>query len=256
MRPRRTRAAAVLLRVERLSASTRLGIERLRSGRPRRSCAARSSAWPASAATGRTNSSACVAGLAVAERGRDRARRSGPDRPADARCGAAAGIGYRQRRSRGRRACASPRRSATISIAGRHREPRFSRSGLLRRGAIDAHEAAAARPLRGVLRRAPADRRKPFRRQPAAPRHRARARARAEAPASPAQPTRGVDIAGTAFIHQACSAFRDRGGAVLLVSEELEEMLALSDRIVVHLQRADRRRNRPCGGERPQRSAA
>ncbi len=48
-----------------------------------------------------------------------------------------------------------------------------------------------------------------------------------------AQPTRGVDIAGIASIHRQILAFRERGGAVLLVSEELEELLALADRIVV-----------------------
>ena len=47
-----------------------------------------------------------------------------------------------------------------------------------------------------------------------------------------AQPTRGVDIAGTAFIHSQIAAFRDRGGAVLLISESLDEVLALSDRII------------------------
>ena len=47
-----------------------------------------------------------------------------------------------------------------------------------------------------------------------------------------AQPTRGVDIAGTAFIHSLIAAFRDRGGAVLLISELLDEILALSDRII------------------------
>jgi general nucleoside transport system ATP-binding protein len=47
-----------------------------------------------------------------------------------------------------------------------------------------------------------------------------------------AQPTRGVDIAGIAFIHAQIAKFRDDGGAVLLVSEELDEILALSDRIV------------------------
>jgi general nucleoside transport system ATP-binding protein len=47
-----------------------------------------------------------------------------------------------------------------------------------------------------------------------------------------AQPTRGVDIAGTAFIHSLIAAFRDRGGSVLLVSESLDEILALSDRII------------------------
>jgi simple sugar transport system ATP-binding protein len=47
------------------------------------------------------------------------------------------------------------------------------------------------------------------------------------------QPTRGVDIRGTAFIHQQILAFRDRGGVVLLVSEDLDELIMLSDRIVV-----------------------
>lgn len=47
------------------------------------------------------------------------------------------------------------------------------------------------------------------------------------------QPTRGVDIRGIAFIHQCLLDFRDKGGAVLLISEELEELITLSDRIVV-----------------------
>jgi ABC-type uncharacterized transport system ATPase subunit len=47
------------------------------------------------------------------------------------------------------------------------------------------------------------------------------------------QPTRGVDIHGSAFIHQCLLDFRDRGGAVLLISEELEELIALSDRTIV-----------------------
>ena len=48
-----------------------------------------------------------------------------------------------------------------------------------------------------------------------------------------AQPTRGVDINGIAAIHRILRTFRDGGGAVLLVSEELDELLALSDRILV-----------------------
>jgi simple sugar transport system ATP-binding protein len=47
-----------------------------------------------------------------------------------------------------------------------------------------------------------------------------------------AQPTRGVDIAGAAFIHTSLAAFRDRGGAALLISENLDEVLALSDRVI------------------------
>lgn len=46
------------------------------------------------------------------------------------------------------------------------------------------------------------------------------------------QPTRGVDIRGIAALHQEILSFRDGGGAVLLISEELEELVQLSDRIV------------------------
>lgn len=48
-----------------------------------------------------------------------------------------------------------------------------------------------------------------------------------------AQPTRGVDIAGIAALHRQILAYRESGGAVLLISEELDELLALSDRIIV-----------------------
>ena len=47
------------------------------------------------------------------------------------------------------------------------------------------------------------------------------------------QPTRGVDIGAIEFIHQQVVALRDQGKAILLVSVELEEILALSDRIAV-----------------------
>lgn len=47
------------------------------------------------------------------------------------------------------------------------------------------------------------------------------------------QPTRGVDIGAIEFIHKRIVALRDAGRAVLLVSVELDEILALSDRIAV-----------------------
>ncbi|MBA3323822.1 MAG: ABC transporter ATP-binding protein [Rhodobacteraceae bacterium] len=47
------------------------------------------------------------------------------------------------------------------------------------------------------------------------------------------QPTRGVDIGAIEFIHQQIVALRDRGKAIVLVSVELDEIQALSDRIVV-----------------------
>ena len=47
------------------------------------------------------------------------------------------------------------------------------------------------------------------------------------------QPTRGVDIGAIEFIHAQLRAMRDAGCAVLLVSSELDEILALSDRVIV-----------------------
>ena len=47
------------------------------------------------------------------------------------------------------------------------------------------------------------------------------------------QPTRGVDIGAIEFIHQRLIEMRDAGAAVLLVSVELDEILAMSDRILV-----------------------
>ncbi|MDO5630852.1 MAG: ABC transporter ATP-binding protein [Paracoccus sp. (in: a-proteobacteria)] len=47
------------------------------------------------------------------------------------------------------------------------------------------------------------------------------------------QPTRGVDIGAIEFIHKRIIALRDAGKAVLLVSVELDEIMALSDRIAV-----------------------
>src|SRR5262249_56882158 len=47
------------------------------------------------------------------------------------------------------------------------------------------------------------------------------------------QPTRGVDIGAIEFIHRRLVELRDAGKAILLVSVELDEILALSDRILV-----------------------
>ena len=48
-----------------------------------------------------------------------------------------------------------------------------------------------------------------------------------------AQPTRGVDVGAIDFIHRRIVRARDEGAGVLLVSSELEEILALADRILV-----------------------
>jgi ABC-type uncharacterized transport system ATPase subunit len=47
------------------------------------------------------------------------------------------------------------------------------------------------------------------------------------------QPTRGVDIGAIEFIHKRLVGLRDQGKAILLVSVELDEILALCDRILV-----------------------
>jgi len=48
-----------------------------------------------------------------------------------------------------------------------------------------------------------------------------------------AQPTRGLDVGAIEFVHRQLVEARDRGKGVLLVSLELEEILSLSDRILV-----------------------
>jgi len=47
------------------------------------------------------------------------------------------------------------------------------------------------------------------------------------------QPTRGVDIGAIEFIHAQLRALRDAGCALLVVSSELDEILALADRVLV-----------------------
>ena len=47
------------------------------------------------------------------------------------------------------------------------------------------------------------------------------------------KPTRGLDIGATAYIHQKLSDERARGAAILLISADLDEIFALSDRILV-----------------------
>jgi simple sugar transport system ATP-binding protein len=48
-----------------------------------------------------------------------------------------------------------------------------------------------------------------------------------------AQPTRGLDIGAIAFVQKSLTEVAARGGAVLLVSSDLDELRALSTRILV-----------------------
>ncbi len=48
-----------------------------------------------------------------------------------------------------------------------------------------------------------------------------------------AQPTRGLDVSAIEFVHRTLIEQRDAGVAILLFSTELDEIMALSDRIAV-----------------------
>jgi simple sugar transport system ATP-binding protein len=48
-----------------------------------------------------------------------------------------------------------------------------------------------------------------------------------------AQPTRGLDVGATEYIHQQLMAAREQGTGILLISEDLDEVMSLSDRILV-----------------------
>jgi ABC-type uncharacterized transport system ATPase subunit len=47
------------------------------------------------------------------------------------------------------------------------------------------------------------------------------------------QPTRGLDVGAMEYIHQRLLAERERGAAVVLISEDLDEIFTVSDRIIV-----------------------
>jgi len=47
------------------------------------------------------------------------------------------------------------------------------------------------------------------------------------------QPTRGIDVGATEYVHGELLAQRERGAGVLLVSEDLDELLTLADRLLV-----------------------
>lgn len=50
------------------------------------------------------------------------------------------------------------------------------------------------------------------------------------------QPTRGLDVGAVAYVHGKLLEARDRGAAILLISEDLDEVLALSDTVIVAYQ--------------------
>lgn len=117
-------------------------------------------------------------------------------------------------------------------IAGHHRKPDLTRWGWFRPGALKSAAEQALKRFEVLYGRL----NDPARSLSGGNQQRlvlARELSRAPKVLIATQPTRGVDIKGIAFIHQVLSDYRDQGGAVLLISEELEELLALSDRIAV-----------------------
>ncbi|MDP9137477.1 MAG: ABC transporter ATP-binding protein [Pseudomonadota bacterium] len=60
-----------------------------------------------------------------------------------------------------------------------------------------------------------------------------RVMARAPAMVLANQPTRGLDVGAVNYVHEQLLAARRRGAAILLISEDLDELLSLSDRIAV-----------------------
>jgi simple sugar transport system ATP-binding protein len=109
---------------------------------------------------------------------------------------------------------------------------RYSRRGQLDRTAIDAQ---AARQI-GEFDIRPPDADRPARALSGGNQQKiviAREMGRSYRVLLAAQPTRGVDVGAIEFIHERLRAARAEGKAVLLVSAELSEILALADRIAV-----------------------
>ncbi len=172
----------------------------------------------------------CLAGLTRAHAGRVELAGADVTRRTPA-CRAAAGLAHVPS-DRLRRGLVPPMTLAENLVLGRQRERALGRGPLLTPDALDAH----ARPL---LER--------FDVRPPEPRHlasqlsggnqqkliAARELTRGARVVLAAHPTRGVDLGAIAFLHARLLDERAAGHAVLLVSSELSEILALSDRILV-----------------------
>ena len=117
-------------------------------------------------------------------------------------------------------------------VLGRHRSSPFSRAGLLNRGAIDSF---AAESIEGFDIRTPSA--SQLTRTLSGGNLQKVIMAR-ELSGEPRllvahQPTRGLDISASEYVRRRLLEERDRGAAVLLMSEDLDEIFQLSDRIAV-----------------------
>ena len=118
------------------------------------------------------------------------------------------------------------------SILGYEGRPEFSGGGILRRGAI---RAGCERKMAAYDIRPPAPR---LRITAFSGGNQQKVVMAREIDSKPSvlivgQPTRGVDIGAIEFIHRRIVELRDAGKAVLVVSVELDEIMGLSDRILV-----------------------
>lgn len=117
-------------------------------------------------------------------------------------------------------------------VVSRYRRPQFSRLGFMLRGAmrrfaefvVERFSIAAARPGEGIATLSGGNMQKVV-----------LGRELAGEPelVIANQPTRGLDVGSIEFVHKTLIEARDAGAAVLLVSVELEEVMSLSDRIIV-----------------------
>lgn len=122
--------------------------------------------------------------------------------------------------------------AAESSVLGYHRSPRFNWRGLLQLDSI----RTACKKLMGGFDVRPGDPR--LKSASFSGGNQQKLILARELEKSPdvllvGQPTRGVDIGAIELIHEKIIEMRDRGCAVLLVSVELDEIMALADRIIV-----------------------
>ncbi len=117
-------------------------------------------------------------------------------------------------------------------VLGRHRSSRFSYAGLLRRKAIDAfaEESIAGFDIRTPSASQPTRTLSGGNLQKVIMARELSGRPRLLVAH---QPTRGLDISASEYVRRRLLEERDRGAAVLLISEDLDEIFQLSDRIAV-----------------------
>ena len=172
-------------------------------------------------------------------RGRRRARagRRVAGEPADAG-GSSRGPGLRRRglahvpEDRRRMGLVMPFEARESAILGYHDDPGYRRAGLLDWAAVsrdtaarmDAFDVRPAEPRRITAAFSGGNQQKLVL---------AREIERDPLVLLVGQPTRGVDVGAIEFIHRRLVAMRDAGKAILLVSAELDEIMGLSDRILV-----------------------